>query len=92
MVLEAAKNTTILKNLNISFSYEGGFTLPLTEEWLIQPLKNSHLLKYHSVRQLRFAHMGNSIVGLRFKDAINYWTDAELNELENLLQNVVESL
>ena len=78
--------------LSENHSAEGGFELPLTQEWKSANLRNKHLLNYHNARQLRFVEGDGVIASLRFKDGINYWSDEELNKLNNCITSAVQSL
>ncbi len=81
----------LLNNLKLkqNFSFEGGFELPLTNDWLnYEKLNNKHLLKYHNSRQVRFVIDNDYIIGLRLKDNINYMSDDELNEIITLINNI----
>lgn len=81
----------IEKNLNLkkNYSFEGGFELPLTENWLsCKELNNKHLLKYHNSRQLRFVIDNNYVVGLRLKDSINYMSDDEITNIITSINSI----
>jgi hypothetical protein len=62
-----------LDGLKSDPSYEGGFNLPLTDDWFHKDLNNKRFLHYHNSRQLRFVkdHNTNEIIGLRFKPLKN---------------------
>ena len=80
-------------DLKENHSAEGGFELPLTEEWMNANLKNKNLLYYHSARQLRFySKDGHTITGLRLKDGINYMTDEEISMIKNCVEHAVQLL
>ena len=72
-------------------SCEGGFNLPLTHEWYNKDLINKQYLKYHNSRQLRFVndYTTNKIIGLRYKDGINYWNDDELQILNESIEKIL---
>jgi hypothetical protein len=80
-----------LTELRSDPSYEGGFNLPLTYEWYKKDLINKEYLKYHDSRQLRFVkdHNINKIIGLRYKDGINYWNDDELQTLKESIEKIL---
>jgi len=78
--------------LSKNHSAEGGFELPITQEWKSANLRNKDLLNYHSARQLRFVEEGGVIAKLRFKDSINYWSDVELDKLNNCISSAVQTL
>ena len=80
-----------LTSLNSDPSFEGGFNLPLTYEWYEKELNNKHLLKYHNKRQLRFVsdNFSKRIIGLRYKDGINYWNKDEIFKLKNSIEKVL---
>ena len=78
--------------LSENHSAEGGFELPLTQEWKSANLRNKDLLNYHDARQLRFVEGDGVIATLRFKDNINYWSDEELDKLNNCITSAVKSL
>jgi hypothetical protein len=82
-----------LDGLKSDPSYEGGFNLPLTDDWLKKDLINKKYLQYHDSRQLRFVidHNLNEIIGLRFKDGINYWTSYEMSTLIESIENVLSN-
>ncbi len=77
------------KDLRENKSYEKGFEMPLTLDWIsCKKLKNSHLLKYHSARQIRFVIDDDIIIGLRLKDDINYMTNKEIDNIINSINNI----
>ena len=78
--------------LSKNHSAEGGFELPLTQEWKLANLRNKDLLNYHNARQLRFVEESGVITKLRFKDAINYWSDIELDKLNNCITSAIQTL
>ena len=81
-----------LQHLTENYSSEGGFNLPLTDDWLLLDLKNKDLLVYHNARQLRFIKENDYITGLRLKDDINYMTDEELSHIKNCIDDSVRFL
>ena len=81
-----------LENLTQNYSCEGGFELPLTDDWISSDLKNKHLLKYHNARQLRFIEENDNIIGIRLKDDINYMTESELLQIKECIEEVVNLL
>ena len=83
-VIQAARGTMLLNQLERNWSAEGGFELPLTNEWKKKLEKNPYLM-YHSARQLRYVVKDNFIVGLRCKDDIPYWTKPELMMVKLLI-------
>ena len=89
-VYEVIKNCNLDK-LGSDPSYEGGFNLPLTYEWFIKDLDNKEYLKYHDSRQLRFVKDNSTykIIGLRYKDGINYWTENEILLLKESIEKVL---
>ena len=91
-VILRAKNQQQLVGIRMNHSYEGGFELPLTNEWRNMDLKNKQYLQYHNARQLRFVENDHMITGLRVKDGINYMTDDELNTLKGYVDAVVEDM
>ena len=87
------ENITILKDLTYNYSAEGGLELPKTNEWVNlldnHPDKNKRILhKYQSTRQLRFINKNNYIIGATCKDSINHFTDDELNEIIDIINNL----
>jgi hypothetical protein len=84
-------NICNLNGLKSDPSAEGGFNLPLTSEWFNIDLTNKHCLKYHDSRQLRFVknHVANKIIGLRYKDDINYWTNDEILMLKESIELIL---
>lgn len=95
-VLEKSKDNPILSNLRKNYSFEGGFALPLTDEWKkaveIENRSQSGLLKYHGDRDFRFFSSGDFIQGLRTKDSMRYWSEEEVEELKNIITLVVDEL
>jgi len=80
-----------LTGLRSDPSHEGGFNLPLTYEWYKKDLINKEYLKYHDSRQLRFVkdNITKKIIGLRYKDSINYWSDDELQILKESIEKIL---
>jgi hypothetical protein len=79
-------------------SYEGGFNLPFNEKWRSFDFGshlNNIMFKYHNSRQLRYYTNGidhDTIIGLRFKDGINYWDQYEIDILLNTVNNLLNKL
>ncbi len=93
LVMDYVITTCNIPNLTSNYSSEGGFNLPLTSEWTNVKLNNKQYLHYHSnSRQLRFITDNNTIIGLRFKDGINYMTDHELFGIVDCVENAVKNL
>lgn len=80
-------NNPILSELQKNYSYEGGFELPLSNNYFAAnpDITNNQHIKYHNTRQLRFVKQNGDIIGLRLKDNIPYWSEIELKELEKLI-------
>ena len=91
-VIRQVLSKSNLQHLTENCSYEGGFNLPLTDDWLLLDLKNKDLLVYHNARQLRFIKENDYITGLRLKDDINYMTDEELSHIKNCIDDSVRFL
>ena len=88
---EFVSDKVLINNILLrkNYSYEGGFELPLTLEWInCQNLNNKDLLKYHNARQLRFVIDNDMVIGLRLKDNINYMTDNEINKIIDCINNI----
>ena len=94
-VIELSKDT-ILDGINISFSHEGGFTLPLSilmrDAIRAQNQENSNYLKYHYVRDFRYIDNNEKISGLRTKDSLRWWTNEEINEFIKLINLSIASI
>uniref|UniRef100_A0A6C0EKE3 Uncharacterized protein n=1 Tax=viral metagenome TaxID=1070528 RepID=A0A6C0EKE3_9ZZZZ len=79
------EGSSLLTNLKKNYSSEGGFTLPLTAQWIeaveLENKSQSLFLKYHGNRDFRFFGTGDYIQGLRTKDSMRYWSEEEVNEL-----------
>ena len=90
--MELKDNYDLLIDLEINYSYERGFELPLTNDWvnILNP-KYYDLLKYHNMRQLRFIERNDTVIGLRYKDDIPYWTTKELDQLQELINRVLST-
>lgn len=92
-VLQENNKKNLLTNLAKNYSYEGGFTLPLTEEWtkciVNQNPDYSDLLKYHNCRDFRFVEDIDKIIGIRCKDMLRYWTVEEKIGLQNLIEKIL---
>ena len=82
-----------LPGLRVDCSYESGFNLPLTKQWLEKDYGEhlNQIIKYHDSRQLRFQFSPDSkfITGLRFKDGIKYWS---YDEISKLLEEIEKQL
>ncbi len=78
--------------LSENYSAEGGFQLPLTNQWLDCNLRNKQYLRYHNARQLRFVTniTNDYIIGVRLKDDINYMTDDEIYHIISLINSSIE--
>lgn len=92
-VLQENNKINLLTNLAKNYSFEAGFTLPLTEEWtkcvINQNLDYSHLLKYHNYRDFRFIEDMDKIIGIRCKDMLRYWTLEEKIGLKTLIEKIL---
>ena len=88
LVIKLAQKKNVLPKLSKNYSYEGGFTLPLTTDWIYTLKRNDYsseqLLKYHSSRDFRFVESLSYINCLRVKDNLNYWTKEESDILKQL--------
>lgn len=82
-VIKMAKKTKILRKLELSFSNDGGFILPMTEEWE-NYLEDDEIEE----RELEFIIEGNKIKGLRFTEGISVWTQDEVEELLEIIDFV----
>ena len=89
--MELKDNYDLLIDLEINYSCERGFELPLTKDWvnILSSKPNYDLLKYHNMRQLRFIERNDMVVGLRCKDDIPYWTIKEFEQLKELINTVI---
>lgn len=85
-VVNQAKKKNILSGLERSWACEGGFNLPITDEWKRIAIDIGGYFYRHSSRQLRFITQGNIITGLRYKDAVYNWSIDEINELVLLIK------
>ena len=85
-VAKMAKKTKILKKLELSFSNEGGFTLPMTGEW------EKYLDDDIEERELEFIIDGNKIKGLRFTEGISVWSKDEVEELLEIIDFIADTL
>lgn len=92
--IDILNNEGKLPGITKNYSYEGGFNLPMTKEWVINnKYHNKDLaIKYHNERQLRFKDDGNIITGLRFKDDCEYWSKEELSILNEVINRVLNEL
>jgi hypothetical protein len=91
----------IIKKSNLEIrsdpSYEGGFNLPFNNKWRSFDF-GSHLnniIKYHDSRQLRYYTDGidhDTIIGLRFKDGINYWDQYEIDILLKTINDLLNKI
>jgi len=90
-VINNASRTNTLKNINQSFSSEGGFQMPLTIEWKIM-LSSMPRLEYHTARELLFIVDNNFIIGLKLKDGIPYWSRDEIAELLEICNKEIISM
>jgi hypothetical protein len=88
-VVAAARCSPLLSKVSRNCSYEDGFDLPLTPDWERKAVDPCKVLHYHDARQLRFLVEGDQLVGLRFKDAIRYWSTEEVEELMRLIKQFV---
>ena len=97
-VLIEAKKKKVLPGLQLNCSIKLGFELPLTSEWknkvLDGKLNGYNCIEYHNARQLLFTKesFGSTyvITGLRSKDNIPYFTDEELQEFKQIINDVVK--
>ena len=89
--MELKDNYDLLIDLEINYSCERGFELPLTNDWvnILSFNPNYDLLKYHNMRQLRFIERNDMVIGLRCKDDIPYWTIKELDQLKELINTSI---
>ena len=81
-----------LPGINIDWSHECGFTLPLYgTKWTSKDYGETlnSLLDYHNTRQFRFTISDENITGLRTKDGIEYWDDHEKNLIIDMVNDVV---
>jgi hypothetical protein len=95
VVLQLAKQHPWLKELRPCFSYEGGFMLSKTTEWIEilthhADAQTRTLWSYQEGRQLRFIIEQNQIVGVRCKDDVFHFTDEELDEIVLLIKCAVQ--
>ena len=81
----------LLKNISKNCSYEGGFTLPFSDEWK-KSIRNQNptsasFLTYHSDRDFRFRENGGNIIGLRCKNELRCWNDEERKLLKKIINS-----
>ena len=79
-----------LKDIRRNGSCEGGFELPLTQDWINQC--QSDLWKYRSYRDFRLITKNDKIIGIRCKDNLKYWSDEEKNAIQTLVSEGVKFL
>ena len=89
-VINKARNNNILRLLDQNFSSDGGFQLPITNEWKIVLYSYTHA-HYHNFRELNFISTKEYIIGVRTRDAIPYWTINEINSLLEICNDVINS-
>lgn len=77
-------------------SCEGGFYLKLDSDWIRsineQNQDYSWNLVYHGTRSFRFVKNGNYINGIRCKDNLRYWTNEEMNEIKNKVNDFISNI
>ncbi len=75
-----------LADIRINGSYEGGFHLPMNDEWN-DWIRKSYNQSIYS-RDLRFidTDMPGYVTGIRCRYDIPYWTNAEVADLKELLE------
>lgn len=82
-VVKKAKKNDILKYIDISYSENGGFRLPMDIQW------NNYVNKsYITDRELEFIIKEKKIKGLRFKNDVPLWTVDEVDELLDIIKKV----
>jgi len=86
-VAKMAKKTKILKKIELSFSNEGGFKLPMTDEW-------ERYIDDDDIedRELEFIIEDNKIKGLRFTEDVSLWTKDEVSELLEIIDFITDLL
>lgn len=89
-VLQLAKQRPLFQGLTRCFSYEGGFVMPKTPQWIEtlthhKDAQTRALWSYQTGRQLRFILEQNQVVGVRCKDDVFHFTDEELDGLVQLI-------
>ncbi len=73
-------------------TYEpSGFALPMTQEWLIKFADNP-VINSHENRELLFVEYGGNLIGLDYKDNLEYWSFDEIGLLKCILHTVVKEL
>jgi hypothetical protein len=87
-VIKLSRQTNTIPNLQTNNSAEGGFELPMTQEWLAILFMNPYV-KYHAARQLRFIEQNNQIIGLRCKDNIPYFTQLEIDSILEVCNSII---
>ena len=99
-VLNLVKDT-VLCDAGCDYSYELGFTLPITHQWREIIIKNSDnkkhtasILGYHGERRFLFNNANNddTVTHLRTKDSMKWWTTEEINKFVELIQIAVSKL
>ncbi len=85
-IVKKAKKTNILKNLEINYSDDGGFYLPLTSVW------KKYVDRNVKNRELEFIIKNNKITGLEFVEGIPLWTYDEVDEFLDIMQSVLKKL
>ncbi len=83
-IVKKAKKTRILKKLEINYSDDGGFYLPLTDPW--KKYVNNNV----KIRELDFIIKNNKITGLEFVEGIPLWTNDEVDELLDIIRAVLK--
>lgn len=90
-VINSSIRSTILRNLNQSFSPDGGFQLPLTMEWKIM-LSSFPRLDLLNSRELLFMADNNFIIGLKLKEGIPSWSRDEIVEILKLCNKEIVNM
>ncbi len=80
-----------LSNLLRASSFQGGFALPMTQEWLVRFVDNPHIYN-HEFRELLFLESGSNLTGLYFRDSIKYWSSDEISLLKCVIYSVINEL
>ena len=81
-----------LHDISYNNSYEGGFEMPKTDEWIdyLNNHERSNIHSYQYTRQLRFyTDNNNNIIGARCKDGVHHFTDYELDTICHFVNEVL---
>lgn len=92
-VLDENSKENILPGLKQDTSVSGGFSLPMTAEWLKTPFRGFDIArKFHQKRTFLFQYdEDENVCGMRCKDDCEYWTCDEIDYLHCLILNALQN-